>query len=95
VKVSELEECLAVLMEMVRERGIIEIASKVDGYLTVTSPEWRDVYVDPSPTPAVGSFSDDADELCKVLIDPARASAVDLERAAHLLRLLSDQLVAD
>lgn len=95
MKVSELSKCLAVLMEMVRERGVVEVASETDLYWTVTSPEWRDFNVDVPPELGVGSFVDDAEELRKLLEDPARASAVDLERAAHLLLLLSDQLVED
>ena len=51
-----------------------------------------DLSPDPPPTPGVGSFSDDEEELSKLLASPERASAVDLERLAHLLRLLSDQM---
>lgn len=89
--IVELERCVALLLEMARRRGIDEVVPpNVDGYWTVTSPAWTQVYQ--TPQPAVGSFSDDEQELQKVLRDPSRGSAVDLERAAHLLRLLSDQL---
>lgn len=74
------------------EQGLSEVTAPHDGYLTITSPDWRDIYADPPPTPGVGSFSDDEEELTKLLASPERASAVDLERLAHLLRLLSDQM---
>lgn len=87
----EIEQCFQVLVHAVRERGLGEIRlPATDGYWTITSPEWRNIYE--TPAPAVGSFADDNDELRKLLADPERASAVDLERLAHLLLLLSDQL---
>ena len=88
---SELRKCLAILIEMLEERGVQRLMLEgQEGYWTIPSPEWRNVYVDPEL--AVGSFSDDVSELGKMLKNPARASAVDLERMSGLLKLLSDQL---
>jgi hypothetical protein len=92
MQLSELRQCVSLLLRVAEERGVTEIASPQDGYWTVVSPGWRDVYVDPAPSPGVGSFSDDEDNLRELLLSPERASAVDLERASHLLRLLADQL---
>jgi len=57
---------------------------------TVSSPAWTLIYE--KPRLSVGSFSDDETELEKLLLEPDRASAVDLDRLAHLLRRLSDQI---
>jgi hypothetical protein len=43
-------------------------------------------------TPAVGSLDDDMTELRKLLADPDRASAVDFDRIAAILKLLSAKL---
>lgn len=91
--VAELQECITVLLRLAAERGVNELHPTNDGYWTITAPEWRDVYAVSTPVPAVGSFADDQHELNKVRMNPERASAVDFERAAHLLRLLSDQIV--
>ena len=91
MKVADLEKCVAILTRLARERGVDEVvAPDGDLYWTITAPEWTRVYEQPKP--AVGSFSDDEQELTKMLTDPSRASAVDFERVAHLLRALSDQL---
>jgi hypothetical protein len=94
MKVSDLEKCVSILARHALLFGIDEVTTKdVDLYWTITSSQWTRIYED--PTPAVGSFIDDAAELERMLADPARASAVDLERVAHLLLLLSDQLCSD
>lgn len=91
MKVTDLEKCVSILARLARERGVEEVVPPdSDGYWTVTAPAWTDVYEEPKP--AVGSFSDDEEELKKMLANPERASSVDLERVAHLLRRLSDQL---
>ena len=88
---DELEKCLNITLKRAREMGVSEIGpQESDGYWTVTSPNWRDVYSDPEP--AVGSLADDEANLYKLIVDPGRASSVDLERLAHLLRALSDEL---
>lgn len=93
MKVTDLEKCIAILLEVARRRGVSEIALPAnDGYWTITSQEWTRIYE--QPTPGVGSFSDDEQQLLMMLEDPTGASAVDLERVAHLLCLLSDQLVS-
>ena len=92
MKISELAECLTVLLRKAEEQGPSEVTAPEDGYFTIPSPDWRDIYTDPPPTPGVGSFSDDEEELRKLLVSPERASAVDLERIAHLLLLLSDHM---
>ena len=91
MKISDLEKCFAILARFARERGIEEVSQPVpDGYWTITAPAWTRIYEE--PTPSVGSFSDDEEELKRLLEDPTRASSVDLERVAHLLCRLSDQL---
>jgi len=88
---DELEKCLSIVLKRARDMGITEIGPhESDGYWTVTSPDWRDVYSDPEP--AVGSLSDDESMLSKLIDDPRRASSVDADRISHLLRALSDKL---
>lgn len=91
--VAELRECIDVLLQLAERRGVRDLDLESDLYWTMSSPEWRDLYADPTPNPVVGSLIDDEAELMKLLSRPDRASAVDLERAAHLLLLLSDQVV--
>ena len=91
MKIADLERCVAILARLARERGWDEVSpSDSDAYWTVTAPAWTKIYEEPDP--AVGSFADDEAQLLRMLDDPTRASAVDLERVAHLLRLLSDRL---
>jgi len=92
MKVTDLEKCVSILARLARERGVDEVTPDSDGYWTISAPEWTQVYEEPKP--AVGSFSDDEEELAKMLANPDRASSVDLERVAHLLRRLSDQLAS-
>jgi hypothetical protein len=87
----ELRSCIELLLRHAAARGVREIGvPEPDHYWTVSSPDWRRIYDEPKPS--VGSFADDAAELVKLLRDPSRASAVDLDRVASLLRLLSDTL---
>jgi hypothetical protein len=82
---------VSILARLARERGVDEVVlPEADGYWTITAPGWTQIYEEPKPS--VGSFCDDEEELKKMLADPERASSVDLERVAHLLRRLSDQL---
>jgi hypothetical protein len=91
MKVTDLEKCMSILTRLALERGVDEVVPPPeDGYWTITAPAWTQVYEEPKP--GVGSFSDDEEELMKMLANPERASSVDLERVAHLLRRLSDQL---
>ncbi len=91
MKVDDLEACLSQLFSMVRARGVQAIdLRQLDYYWRVGSPEWLDMHHDPKLV--VGSLWDDALELKNLLADPDRASAVDLDRVAALLRVLSDQL---
>lgn len=91
MKIADLEKCVTILAHLARERGVDEIVPPdSDGYWTITAPAWTRIYEEPKPS--VGSFSDDEEELQKMLAEPERASSVDLERVAHLLRRLSDQL---
>ncbi len=64
---------------------------EIDGYWTVVSSEWRDIYSEPQQL-GVGSVSDDEAELTRLIEDPGRFSGVDLERIAHLLCVVSDKL---
>jgi hypothetical protein len=88
---AEIRECIELLLAHAEGQGLSEIAlPPSDLYWTVTSQDWRMPYQEPKP--GLGSFADDEGELAKLLQTPARASAVDLERVASLLRLLSDRL---
>lgn len=80
------------LLELARARGVRKLdAGPHDSYWNVPAPEWVDMSKEPPLT--VGSLDDDLSELRKLLQEPERASSVDLERAAALLRLLSEQLL--
>lgn len=89
--IDELERCISRLLRVARSRGITKIDTGArDYYWNVPSPEWVDMTKQPELT--VGSLDDDLSELEKLLADPDRASSVDLDRAAAILRLLSDGL---
>lgn len=89
--IEDLEKCILRLLRVARSRGIekIDLGAR-DYYWNVPGPEWVDMTKEPKL--AVGSLDDDVSELIKLLNEPDRASAVDLERAAALLRLISDDL---
>lgn len=88
---DELERCITTLLALARARGIYEIhKGKPDYYWSVPSPEWTEISKDPELT--VGSLNDDLLELEKLLKEPERASSVDFDRVASVLRLLSDRL---
>ena len=92
MNLEDIEYCFRVLMEHARRRGVTQLDLRDrDFYWTIVSPDWLSVYDEPKPS--VGSLRDDHEELVKLRQDPSRASAVDLERLAHLLRYLSDELV--
>jgi hypothetical protein len=89
MKLDDLERCVAAVLKLARDRGIDAVdPGESDFYWTITSPEWL-VLVEP-PVPAMGSFADDHAELAKLLERPQDANAVDIERVAHCLMLLSD-----
>jgi hypothetical protein len=89
---DELERCLGLLLQYARDWGVTAVESgDRDLYWTVTSADWLKVYEEPRP--AVGSLADDEAALMALLRDPSRANSVDLERAAHMLTLLSELLV--
>lgn len=89
--IDELEKCISLLLSLARARGVKEIGTGArDYYWNVLGPEW--VEMTKEPKLAVGSLDDDVSELSKLLQEPGRASAVDFDRAAALLRLISDDL---
>lgn len=92
MNLEDIEHCFHVLMGHLRQKGVTQLDLKDrDLYWTIVSPDWLSIYDEPNPS--VGSLRDDHEELVKLLRDPSRASAVDLERLAHLLKYLSDELV--
>lgn len=92
MNLEDIENCFHILMEHARSGGVTQLDLRDrDFYWTIVSPDWLNIYVEPKPS--VGSLRDDHEELVKLLHDPSRASAVDLERLAHLIRYLSDELV--
>ena len=89
--IDELERCISQLLALARSRGIEKIdTGKRDYYWSVPSPEWVDMTKQPQLT--VGSLDDDLAELNKLRAEPERASSVDLDRAAAMLRLISEEL---
>lgn len=90
---DEIQRCLSLLLEHASRQGLTGIdAGNVDFYWTMTSEDW--LVADIEPKPAVGSLHDDIAELKRLLTDPDRASSVDLDRLASILRLLSDHLTS-
>ncbi|WP_426746450.1 hypothetical protein VZQ01_41825 [Myxococcus faecalis] len=88
---DELEQCISQLLALARSRGIERLdTGKRDYYWNVPSPEWVDMTKQPPLT--VGSLDDDLVELDKLRAQPERAASVDLDRAAAMLRLISDEL---
>lgn len=89
---DELETCLFSVLAMLRSRGI-EFAEtdRRDFYWSVLSGDWLDFQKEPDI--AVGSLDDDVQGLRRLLSDPSGASAIDLERLAAVLKLLSEDLV--
>lgn len=89
--IDELEKCILRLLSLARSRGVVNIdPGSRDYYWNVPAPAWVDMTKEPKL--AVGSLEDDVSELSKLLDNPDRASAVDLDRAAVLLRMISDDL---
>lgn len=89
---AEIRSCIDLLLAHAEARGFSEVTPPaIDHYWTIPAPDWRMPYSE--PTLGAGSFADDETQLAKLRRDASRASAVDLERMASLLRLLSDQLV--
>jgi len=93
VTIDEFERCLSLLLALARSRGLKEVAAGPrDYYWTVVGPEW--VEMTKEPKLAVGSLDDDVSELGKLLEEPGRASSIDFDRAAALLRLISNDLAS-
>lgn len=91
LSLEEVRECLRLLLEHASREGLSEVdGTHADLYWTVTSDEW--LVADIEPKPGVGSLHDDIHELKRLLSDPERASAVDIDRLANVLHLLSLQL---
>lgn len=89
--IPEMELLLAVLLEMLRARGIEAVETgQRDLYWSVLSGDWLDFQKEPKA--AVGSLDDDFKELRRLLSRDSCASLVDLERIAAVLRLLADDL---
>jgi hypothetical protein len=89
---EEIETVFEILLQYCRLRGMTGIDdARFDMYWTIASAEW--LRIEAEPAPAVGSFVDDFSELSKLRDEPSRANAVDLERLAHVLMLLSEGLV--
>jgi hypothetical protein len=92
IDLDEIERCAQVLIAHARKRGLTSVdASDVDMYWTTTDEDWF-VQVSGTPTLAVGSLSDDIAELKQLADDPKRATIVDLDRLASVIRLMSCQL---
>lgn len=91
---QEIRECLRLLLEYAVRQGLAGIdASQAELYWTMTSEEW--LVANTVPKPGVGSLHDDIHELKRLLSEPERASAVDVDRLANVLHLLSLQLTGE
>lgn len=88
---QEIRDGLQILLEHAERQGLSGVdASQADLYWTITSGEW--LVAETEPKPGVGSLHDDIQELKRLLREPTRASAVDVNRLANVLHLLSVQL---
>lgn len=94
MKILELRECFDILLHHVEVvHGVKELAiESCDYYWSVSPAQW--LSMDAKPELVVGSLVDDVNELKKLISNPDRASAVDIDRTASLLRFLSDQISA-
>lgn len=93
LSLQNLRTCLHHVSKMLQDRGIEEVTNGADDfYWTVDSDTRCDVSQDPEIN--VGSLIDDIAELQKLLAEPSRASVVDLERLASVLRYLADSSLA-
>ena len=92
MKIVDMRRCLEILLNHAEQiHGVTDInIDGVDYYWTVSSDDWLEM--SEAPEAVVGSLVDDCQELRSVLDSPDQASALDLERASNLLRLLSDQI---
>ena len=87
----ELEDGIKLLLRVAADWGMTEVPEDEDEYWTISSPDWLDFSEEPKPS--VGSFFDDRAELEKLLREPARASSVDFQRAAHILMLVAERFM--
>lgn len=91
MSLDEIEACVSMLMQHARSRGVTHVDSAShDFYWTTLSDEWVDL--GKVPRVATGSLHDDILELRKLLSEPSRASVVDMDRVASVMRLLSQVL---
>ena len=91
MSLDEIEACVLLLIQHARLRGLTHVDStKYDLYWDIPSDEWVDLAKDPKV--ATGSLHDDIFELRNLLSDPSRASVVDMDRMASILRLMSRNL---
>lgn len=88
ISLDELESYLRLAISHARLLGVTEVRLEERDYYLTFGDE-RFVMGD-QPRAAIGSLYDDFAELKKLLIEPARVSAVDLDRLAEALHLLSD-----
>ncbi len=88
---SELEKCFEILVKMMKDRGLSEVASKnKDLYWSVLSEDWLSFQAE--PVPAVGSLDDDLSGLKNLLIRDTAPSVVDVERMSAILKLIAHDL---
>jgi hypothetical protein len=88
---DDIERCFVMLKAHLRTKGVDRLQlGSADIYWTICSPDWLNMSVE--PTAGVGSLRDDEEMLKRMLDEPSRVNAVDLERFAHILLFLSDQL---
>ena len=89
ISLEEVEQCFAILIKMLRSRGVAGIdTSGRDYYWCVLSGDWLE-FEDEAKI-SVGSLEDDLLELQKLTTEDAFPTAVDLERFAAVFRLLAE-----
>ncbi len=89
---DELEQCVGRLFAMLEARGFVGVeTADRNFYWHVLSEEWVDQRR--CPEPGVGSLLEDVKHLKMLLAKEVEPSALDLERVAAILKLISDDLV--
>ncbi|MGV3624040.1 MAG: hypothetical protein ACO1OB_24700 [Archangium sp.] len=88
MNIDDLELCAAHVFRAARLRGVTAVDPGIhDLYWVVYSSDWTSMAREPAR--GVGSVRGDVLEIGKLIDAPERASAVDCDRLASLLRVLS------
>lgn len=90
LSLDEIMRCTEIVFSFIRRNDINSVSDdQCDFYWTVLSEEWLDFQREPKL--AVGSLSDDIEQLKKLLKDESAVSSLDIERLASVLKLLAEK----